>query len=221
MMDIRCRLRALRGMLCTPLCSLLLSTLVLGGLTVQASAAHAQEAGRDGATERRTRTGAFLAPGWHPHLAVGPAIPLGRLGDLTSLGASGMLGAWYIPPNSGWPGFGVSLSHSEFAKSTDEPLPGRYRVTGVVAQLTSKGRQRLFFDWLGAYGTAGVGAFRHGGEGSEVRTAVGLSASVGFLSPLFGHEGFVESRFQHLFSGETLGRGNGLTFAPLLIGVRF
>jgi hypothetical protein len=26
---------------------------------------------------------------------------------------------------------------------------------------------------------------------------------------------------QHVFGGETLGRGNGLTFAPLRVGVRF
>lgn len=195
--------------------------LLASGLTLLACALPAQEGERNADTERRERTGALLASGWHPHVALGAAIPMGRLGELTSLGATGMLGAWYIPPGSRWPGMGVSVSHSEFAKNTTEPLPGRYRVTGLVAQLTSKGRQRVLFDWLGAYGTAGVGAFRHGGEGSAVRNAFGVSASVGFLAPVFGREGFVESRFHHLFSGETLGRGSGLTFAPLLIGVRF
>jgi hypothetical protein len=181
----------------------------------------AQETGRDIETERRDRTGAFLAAGWHPHLAVGPGIPVGRLGDLSSLGVVGMIGAWYIRPDSRWPGFGVDVTYATFAKDTDEPLPGRYQMAGAMLRLTSKGQQRVFFDWLGGYGTAGVGVFRHGATGSAAITSLGASASVGFLVPVYGREGFVESRVQHIFSGATLGRGNGLTFAPLLLGVRF
>ena len=174
----------------------------------------AQGAGRDADTDRRTRAGIFLAPGWHPYLAIGPASPLGRLGELTGLGLSAELGAWLIEP-------GVEASYATFGKSTDEPLPGRYQIAGASVRLTSKGRQRLFFDWLGGYGSAGVGVYRHGAEGSATRTALGVTGSLGMLVPVLGLEGFIETRVQHLFSGETLGRGNGLTFAPLLIGVRF
>lgn len=183
--------------------------------------AEAQVTGRDQDTERRTRAGIFLAPGWHPYLAIGPASPLGRLGDLTGLGVSAELGAWFIEPDFAWPGFGVELSYATFGKDTDEPLPGRYQIAGAAVRLTSKGRQRLFFDWLGGYGSAGVGVYRHGAEGSATRTALGVTGSLGMLVPVLGFDGFIETRVQHLFSGETLGRGNGLTFAPLLIGVRF
>jgi hypothetical protein len=172
-------------------------------------------------TERRTRAGIFLEPGWHPYLAAGPAFPLGRLGDLTSLGVSGHVGTWYIRPDARWAGLGVEATYASFAKDTDELLPGRYQVAGVLAQLTSKGKQRLFFDWLGGYGAVGAGVFRHGASTGTMRTAPGVSASLGMLVPMVGFEGFVETRFQHVFSGETLGRGSGLTYAPLRVGVRF
>lgn len=190
-------------------------------LLLAAGSAGAQVTGRDPDTERRTRAGIFLAPGWHPYLAIAPASPLGRLGDLTGLGVSAELGAWFIEPDFAWPGFGVELSYATFGKDTDEPLPGRYQVAGASVRLTSKGRQRLFFDWLGGYGSAGVGVYRHGAEGSATRTALGVTGSLGMLVPVFGFDGFIETRVQHLFSGETLGRGSGLTFAPLMVGVRF
>ncbi len=181
----------------------------------------AQEIEPDSELERRIRAGEFLAEGWHPYLAAGPAMPLGRLGEIGSLGVSGHAGAWYIPSGGIWPGIGVEASYAGFARDTDESLPGRYQVSGVSVRLTSKGRQRLFFDWLGAYGSVGAGVFRHGSAGNTTRTSAGASLSAGMLLPIYGREGFIETRVQHLFSGETLGRGNGLTFAPLLIGVRF
>jgi hypothetical protein len=196
--------------LCT-LCSTLLAT----------RSAFAQSAGRDADTDRRTRAGIFLAPGWHPYLAIGPASPLGRLGELTGLGLSAELGAWLIEPDLAWPGFGVEASYATFGKSTDEPLPGRYQIAGASVRLTSKGRQRIFFDWLGGYGSAGVGVYRHGAEGSRMRTSPGVTASLGMLVPVLGADGFIEARVQHVFSGETLGRGSGVTFAPLMVGVRF
>lgn len=181
----------------------------------------AQVAGRDVNTERRTRAGVFLEPGWHPYLAVGPAIPLGRLGDLTTLGVSAEIGAWLIDPGRVWPGFGVELTYASFGVNTEEPISGRFQMAGAQARLTSKGKQRLFFDWLGGYGSVGAGVFRYGATGAETRTAAGATASLGMLVPIAGREGFIETRVQHLFSGETLARGNGLTYAPLLFGVRF
>lgn len=189
--------------------------------TLVATSASAQETGRDQAAERRARAGIYLEPGWHPYLAIGPASPLGRLGELTGLGLSAELGAWLVEPNLAWPGFGVELSYATFGKSTDEPLPGRYQLTGATVRLTSKGRQRLFFDWLGGYGSVGAGVFRHGAEGASARTSAGVTGSLGMLVPVLGFDGFIEARVQHVFSGETLGRGSGLTFAPLLVGVRF
>lgn len=181
----------------------------------------AQEAGRDVNAERRARAGMYLEPGWHPYLAVGPAIPMGRLGDLATLGVSAELGAWVIDPDRVWPGLGVELTYAAFGADTNEPFSGRYQMAGAQARLTSKGKQRLFFDWLGGYGSLGGGVFRHGATGATTRTALSATASAGMLVPLGGREGFIEARVQHLFSGETLGRGNGLTYAPLLFGVRF
>lgn len=209
------RLGALRAIAVRTVSSL------LAALVLVPTGASAQEAGRDQAADRRARAGIYLEPGWHPYLAIGPASPLGRLGELTGLGLSAELGAWLIEPELAWPGVGVELSYATFAKSTDEPLPGRYQITGVSARLTSKGRQRLFFDWLGGYGSVGAGVFRHGAEGAQVRTSAGVTGSLGMLVPVLGFDGFIEARVQHVFSGETLGRGNGLTFAPLLVGVRF
>jgi hypothetical protein len=194
---------------------------LLTGALGLARPAAAQVTGRDPDTERRARAGLFLEPGWHPYLAIGPAMPLGRLGDLTGLGVSGEIGVWLIDPALPWPGFGAEVSYASFGRDTDEPLPGRYQVAGASLRLTSKGKQRLFFDWLGGYGAAGVGVFRHGASGATTRTALGVTGTLGMLVPIAGREGFVETRVQHLFSGETLGRGNGITFAPLLIGVRF
>ncbi len=166
-------------------------------------------------------SGAMLASGWHPYAGVGPAFPLGRLGDLTSLGVSGHLGAWHITPERWIPGVGVELMYASFGRERAEALPARYQVSGALVKLTSKGRQRVFYDWLGAYTTGGIGMFYAGTAGDNMRTVLGASASVGVLAPVYGREGFVEARFHHLFSGETLGRGNGLTFAPLVFGVRF
>lgn len=167
-------------------------------------------------------SGAMLARGWHPYIAIAPAFPLGRLGELTSLGVSGHVGAWRITPERWVPGIGVELMYASFEPNRSEPLPGRYQVGGALVKLTSKGRQRVFYDWLGAYTTGGIGVFRAGtAGGGNTRTVLGASASVGVLAPVYGREGFVEARFHHLFSGETLGRGNGLTFAPLVLGVRF
>lgn len=182
---------------------------------------HAQVAGRDVNTERRARAGVFLEPGWHPYLAVGPAVPLGRLGDLTTLGVSAEIGAWLIDPGRVWPGFGVELTYASLGVSTEEPISGRFQMAGAQARLTSKGKQRLFFDWLGGYGSVGAGVFRYGATGAATRTAAAATASAGMLVPIAGREGFIETRVQHLFSGETLGRGNGLTYAPLLFGIRF
>jgi hypothetical protein len=196
-----------------------LGVVLLGGTAL--SAQPTRDPLGDPNAERRARAGIYLESGWHPYLAVGPAFPVGRLGDLTSLGVSGHVGAWFIRPEARWAGVGVEATYASFAKDTDEPLPGRYQVAGVLAQVTSKGKQRLFFDWLGGYGAVGVGVFRHGASRSTMRTAPGLSGSVGMLVPMAGYEGFVETRVQHLFSGETLGQGSGLTFAPLRIGVRF
>jgi hypothetical protein len=195
--------------------------LALAALLLPLLDASAQGGGRDPDTERRTRAGIFLAPGWHPYLAVGPASPLGRLGELTGLGFAAEAGAWLIEPDFAWPGFGVEASYATFGKSTDEPLPGRYQVAGAAVRLTSKGRQRLFFDWLGGYGSVGLGAYRHGAAGAPARTSAGVTASLGMLVPVLGADGFIEARVQHLLSGATLGRGSGLTFAPLLVGVRF
>jgi hypothetical protein len=181
----------------------------------------AQVAGRDVNTERRTRAGVFLEPGWHPYGAVGPAMPMGRLGELTTLGVSAELGAWLIDPDRAWPGFGVELVYASHAADTDEMFTGRYQIAGAQARLTSKGKQRLLFDWLGGYGSIGAGVFRHGATSAGMRTTIGASGSLGMLVPLAGREGFIETRVQHLFSGETLGRGNGITYAPLLFGVRF
>lgn len=190
-------------------------------LMISAYSLQAQETPSNSAMERRANAGFFVTPGWHPHLAIAPAIPMGRLGDLVSIGVAGQVGAWYITGNPRWPGIGVDFTYATLPKSTDEPLPGRYQLAGASLQLTSKGSQRVFFDWLGAYGTVGVGAFRHGAAGSTTQTSPSVSIGVGILAPVFGHEGFIESRFHHLFSDEILGRGNGLTFAPLLLGVRF
>ncbi len=167
-------------------------------------------------------SGAMLAKGWHPYLALAPALPLGRLGELTSLGVSGHVGAWYITPDRWTPGVGVEALYASFSPDPNEPLPDRLQIAGALVKLTSKGRQRVFYDWLGAYTTGGVGVFRAGTSGDgNTQTVLGVSASVGVLGPLFGREGFFEARFHHLFSGETLGSGNGLTFAPLVFGVRF
>lgn len=166
------------------------------------------------------RAGASLAPGWHPYMAISPVAPLGRLGDLTSIGVSGHLGAWYVPPRGSWPGVGVEALYATLSKDTDEALPGRYQISGASVKLTSKGKRRVFFDWLGAYAAAGAGVFRHGAE-SAMQTSAGATASLGILTPVYGFEGFLEARVLHLFSGETLGSGNGLTLAPLMIGVRF
>ncbi len=171
--------------------------------------------------EAPQRSGASLASGWHPYLAVSPVAPLGRLGELTSIGVSGHLGAWYVPPRGSWPGVGVEAMYASLSKDTDEALPGRYQIAGATLKLTSKGKRRVFFDWLGAYAAAGAGVFRHGASESTMLTSAGATASLGVLTPVYGAEGFVEARFVHLFSGETLGRGNGLTLAPLMIGVRF
>jgi len=198
-------------------CTTLLTVALLGG----ALSLDAQVTDRDVNTERRVRAGVFLEPGWHPYLAVGPAIPLGRLGDLTTLGVSAELGAWLIDPGRAWPGFGVELTYASFGVNTEEPISGRFQMAGAQARMTSKGKQRLFFDWLGGYGSVGAGVFRHGATGATTRTSVGATASAGMLVPLAGREGFIETRVQHLFSGETLGRGNGLTYAPLLFGIRF
>ncbi len=181
----------------------------------------AQETGRDVNTERRRRAGIFLEPGWHPYLAIGPAIPMGRLGELTGLGLTGSLGAWFIRPESTWPGLGMEASYTTLPRDTDEPLPGRYQLASATLRLTSKGRQRVFFDWLGGYGSAGVGVVRHGAEGASTITSATLTGGVGMLLPVAGREGFIEARVQHVFTGETLGRGRGLTIAPLLVGVRF
>lgn len=202
--------RATRSSLCAATALLLFST----------STVRAQLTG-DQPTERRARTGAFLAPGWHPHLAIAPVVPLGRLGELTALGVSGHIGAWYVPPNGSWPGIGLEASYASLSKDTDELLPGRYQIAGASVRLTSKGQQRLFFDWLGAYGSVGAGVFRHGASESTMQTSPSASASLGMLVPVYGFEGFIEARFEHLFSGEILGSGNGLTRAPLLMGVRF
>jgi hypothetical protein len=190
-------------------------------LVCTAHIADAQVAGRDVDTERRTRAGVFLEPGWHPYFAVGPAIPLGRLGDLATLGVSAEIGAWLIDPGRVWPGFGVEVTYASFGVDTEEPISGRFQMAGAQARLTSKGKQRLFFDWLGGYGSIGAGVFRHGATGAATRTSIGATASVGMLVPIGGREGFIETRVQHLFSGETLGRGSGITYAPLLFGVRF
>jgi len=200
----------------TQFCLVAVALLLLSNATVL----HAQRTG-DQATERRARTGAFLEQGWHPYLAVAPVAPLGRLGELTSFGVGGHIGAWYVPPEGSWPGFGVEASYVSLAKDTDELLPGRYQKAGVSLRLTSKGKRRVFFDWLGAYGAVGAGVFRHGASESTMQTSPGASASVGMLVPVYGFEGFIEARFEHVFSGEILGRGNGLTLAPLMIGVRF
>jgi hypothetical protein len=189
-------------------------------LLPDATALRAQRTG-DQTTERRERTGAFLEQGWHPYLAVAPVVPLGRLGELTSLGVGGHIGAWYVPPEGSWPGFGVEASYMTLAADPDGLLPGRYQKAGVSARVTSKGKRRVFFDWLGAYGSVGAGVFRHGASESTMQTSPGASASIGMLVPVYGFEGFIEARFEHLFSGEILGRGNGLTVAPLMIGVRF
>jgi hypothetical protein len=93
-------------------------------LVCTAHIADAQVAGRDVDTERRTRAGVFLEPGWHPYFAVGPAIPLGRLGDLATLGVSAEIGAWLIDPDLVWPGFGVELAYASFGADTDEPFTG-------------------------------------------------------------------------------------------------
>ncbi len=189
-------------------------------LLANATPLPAQGSGGDEA-ERQVRTGAFLARGWHPYVAVAPTAPLGRLGELTSFGVSGHVGAWFVPPEGSWPGFGVEASYAALAKDTDELLPGTYQKAGVSVRLTSKGKRRVFFDWLGAYGAVGAGVFRHGASQSMMQTSPSASASVGMLVPVYGVEGFIEARFEHLFSGETLGRGSGLTLAPLMIGVRF
>ncbi len=198
-----------------------LFTLASCALTLCAAAAPASAQGRDQNTDRRERAGTFLEAGWHPYLAVGPAVTLGRLGDLSDIGVSAHLGAWLIQPDVAWPGLGIEASYASFSRNTSEPLPGRYQIAGASLRLTSKGRQRLFFDWLGGYGSIGAGVFRHGASGATTRTAAGVSGSVGMLVPIAGREGFIETRVQHLFSGETLGKGNGLTFAPLMFGVRF
>lgn len=193
-------------------------------MAVQVVTAHtlrAQETPTNSARERRASAGFYVTPGWHPHLAIAPAIPLGRLGDLVSMGMAGQVGASFITGDPRWPGIGVDFTYATLPKSTDEPLPGRYQLAGASLHLTSKGGQRVFFDWLGAYGTVGVGAFRHGAAGSTTHTSPSASIGVGILVPLFGHDGFIESRFHHVFSGKILGRGNGLTFAPLLLGLRF
>jgi len=184
------------------------------------TALRAQSTG-DQAAERRARTGALLARGWHPYAAVAPVSPLGRLGELTTFGVSGHLGAWYVPPEGSWPGIGIEASYATLAKDTDEQLPGAYQKAGVSVRLTSKGKRRVLFDWLGAYGAVGAGVFRHGASQSTMQTSPSASASVGMLVPVLGLEGFVEARFEHLFSGQTLGRGNGITMAPLMLGVRF
>ena len=189
-------------------------------LLSNATVLRAQRTG-DQATERRERTGALLEQGWHPYLAVAPVAPLGRLGDLTSFGVGGYAGAWYVPPEGSWPGFGIEASYVSLEKDTDESLPGRYQKAGVSVRLTSKGKRRVFFDWLGAYGALGAGVFRHGASENTMRTSPGASASLGMLVPVYGFEGFIEARVEHLFSGEILGSGNGLTMAPLMIGVRF
>jgi hypothetical protein len=196
---------------------------LVGGLAVVASplTSAAQRAPDDPSAARQRRIGALLDPGWHPHVAAAPAFPLNRLGELTSLGVTGHLGAWYIPSRRGLPGVGFDVTYASFSRDTDEPLPGRYEMVGVSGVLSSKGRQRLFFDWLGAYGTVGGGVYRHGPAGGPSRTAAAASASLGVLVPIGPTDGFVETRFQHLFTGEVLGRGNGLTFAPLMMGVRF
>ncbi len=189
-------------------------------LVSQTALLRAQGTG-DQATERRARTGALLARGWHPYGAVAPVSPLGRLGELTTFGVSGHLGAWYVPPEGSWPGVGVEASYATLAKDTDEQLPGAYQKAGVSVRLTSKGKRRVLFDWLGAYGAVGAGVFRHGASQTTMQTSPSASASVGMLVPVYGLEGFVEARFEHLFSGQTLGRGNGITMAPLMLGVRF
>ncbi len=171
--------------------------------------------------EAPQRAGASLEPGLHPYLAIAPVAPLGRLGDLTSIGVSGHLGAWYVPPRGSWPGLGIEAMYASLSRDTDEALPGRYRITGASLQLTSKGKRRVFFDWLGAYASAGAGVYRHGASDGTMLTSAGASAGLGVLTPVYGAEGFIEARFLHLFSGETLGRGNGLTMAPLIIGLRF
>jgi hypothetical protein len=200
---------------CVPSCVLLIALLLSTSATAQAQLTGDQN------TERRTRTGAFLDPGWHPHIAIAPVVPLGRLGELTSLGVSGHLGAWYVPAEGPWPGVGIEASYATLAKDTDELLPGRYQIAGASLRITSKGQQRVFFDWLGAYGSLGGGVYRHGASEATMKTSPGASASLGMLVPVYGFEGFIEARFEHLFSGEILGSGNGLTRAPLMIGVRF
>ncbi len=197
------------------------TTLLMAALLGSAVELDAQVTGRDVNTERRARAGVFLEPGWHPYLAVGPAIPLGRLGELTTLGVSAEIGAWLIDPGRAWPGLGVELTYASFGVNTEEPISGRFQMSGAQARITSKGKQRLFFDWLGGYGSVGAGVFRFGATGAATRTAAGATASVGMLVPFGGREGFIETRLQHLFSGETLGRGNGITYAPLLFGLRF
>jgi hypothetical protein len=205
----------------TPTVARTLSTLAACALTLCTAASAASAQGRDQDTDRRERAGIFLEPGWHPYLAIGPAVTLGRLGDLSDIGVSAHLGAWLIQPDVAWPGLGIEASYATFSRNTSEPLPGRYQIAGASLRITSKGKQRIFFDWLGGYGSIGAGVFRHGASGATTRTAAGVTGSVGMLVPIAGREGFIETRVQHLFSGETLGRGNGLTFAPLLFGVRF
>ncbi len=197
-----------------------LSFVAVALLLANTSAVRAQRTG-DQATERRERTGAFLEQGWHPYVAIAPVAPLGRLGELTSFGVGGYAGAWFVPPEGSWPGFGIEASYMSLEKDTDEALPGRYQKAGVSVRITSKGQRRVFFDWLGAYGAVGAGVFRHGASESTMRTSPGASASVGMLVPVYGLEGFIEARVEHVFSGQILGSGSGLTLAPLMLGVRF
>ncbi len=211
------RVRAARRMIPGSLCACVAAALFATGSPVL----QAQDTPVNSAAERRERAGFYLEPGWHPHLAIAPAIPIGRLGDLVSTGVAGHVGAWFLSGNDRLPGVGVELSYATLPKNTAEPLPGRYEMMGASLQLTSKGRQRLFFDWLGAYGTLGAGAVRHGASGSTTRTSPSASIGIGILANVLGQEGYFESRFQHVFSGETLGRGSGLTVAPLMFGVRF
>ena len=191
--------------------AMLMAVVVTG--TANARTASAQAVPAD------PRPAITVAPGWHPYVAVAPAIPLGRLADLTALGVFAKAGAWYVPRGAGV-GVALDVVGVVLPEDTDEPLPGNYRIVGATVSVTSKARRRVFFEWLGGYGIGGVGLYRHG-AGDVRSTDVGVNVGVGLLTPVLGAEGFVEARFHHLFSGETLGRGSGLTIAPLVIGFRF
>jgi hypothetical protein len=169
------------------------------------------------------RAQAPLAPGWHVTLAGAPAIPLGRLRDLGETGVLLKAGAWYLPRSTRGIGFSADLLAARFARDTEGPLTNAYDVAALTLNVSTKGRAQLGAGWLRGYVIAGVGGYRHGAPAGGLAADVhaGVNAGIGALVPVAGRAGFVEARFHHLFAGQTLGAGRGITFAPLVLGWRF